>query len=221
MMLEKIINIKPAVSYQGGKKSYSSSYEKFLNKPFARNAFGADSLAFSPAAVFLSKIDWRLKEIDISENEKLKINFYIENIEFETNIDFSEIENLSERKYLVSKNLENTDEKKRAEFIILLKKDKIALTENYLNDELNGINNFLQRIFISDFSFTLTSNDGYLINDLLSGIEDKLREEFNNIDSALFTFLNKLEKFPPIKNINFEEGTFEPMKVEKIKIYRD
>ncbi len=220
-MLEKIINIKPAMSYQGGKKKFPSSFEKFINKPYARNAFGSDSLVFSPAAVFLSRINWHLKEIDIFENEKLKINFYIDNIEFETKIDISEIYNTNERKYIITKEHEIIEEKKRAEAIVLLKKDKIFLSENYGNENINGITTFIKKIFNADFSFELTSSEKYLIDDLLYGIDEKMIEEFYNIDSALFTFINKLEKFPPLKNHSYEDEILIPMQIDKVKINRD
>lgn len=218
-MLEKIINIKPALSYKGGRKA-GSSFEKFLNKPFVQTAFGSDSLVFSPAAIFLSKINWHLKEIDTSEIEKLKLNFYIEDIEFETNIDISEIYNDNKRKFKVSKEFEVPQEKKRAEFIVTLNKEEIIITEDHLNENLEGTNKFLERIFEADFSFTLDSSEKYLINDLLTGIDEKMLEELKYIDAALLSFINKLEKFPPIKN-HYYENIQESLVIDQIKIYRD
>ena len=152
---------------------------------------------------------------------RLKISFYIENIEFETNIDFSDLYNSNERKYIISKEHEIVEEKKRAEAIVLLKKDKIFLSENYGNENLEGITSFLKKIFNADFDFALTSSEKYLIDDLIYGIDEKMIEEFNNIESALFTFLNKLEKFPPVKSHKYEVEIYDPMQIERIKIYKD
>lgn len=71
-MLEKIVNINSNNPYGGGKKR-SGNFEKFLNKPHLEKELGRDSISFSPGVIYLSRINWQLKEINYHGDEKVNL----------------------------------------------------------------------------------------------------------------------------------------------------
>jgi hypothetical protein len=84
-MLGKIANINPDGKYTNAKRY--GNYENFLQKSFDSNFFPRDSIVFSSAAVFLSKIGWYLNEVKNHSKDKIHLNFIIDEIEFSADID--------------------------------------------------------------------------------------------------------------------------------------
>ncbi|MEO8399385.1 MAG: hypothetical protein ABI550_06160 [Ignavibacteriaceae bacterium] len=185
-MLDKIINITAGSDFKKS-KGFGSN-----NKPLKKNPYNSfqfhDSIIFSPALQFLTKVEWKLKEIKHLTNGSIAISFTAAEIEFQTIIDIPNISNLKTLDYKVIK-----------EEIIEEQKNKLLIEiQVKVEESLPGVIHFtsleklFKRLFILKIENQLTRDNSGVLNNLIEDLMTDLKKEFNIVNNHLFTFLEKL-----------------------------
>ncbi len=213
-MLEKIINIKPDFHYKskGVKNPYSDKYAELAG--LNRNSYH-DSIEFSPAAVFLSKINWKLKNKTSQSGEKLNLIFYIKDLEFSTEIDFVNFYNETRQSYKILKAAEFRNKKINIELTVTVKKEKISIENNIENVKIIALNKLFERILSLEMIGEIDKYESSALKDLKDGIEEEVIAEFDFINNAVFTLTNKLGKSKLIENFIFPAELSEKVTIEK------
>ena len=99
-MLDPILNINPQEKYKSGSKVNNNHlYSVHRHDQDKNNA--KDSALFSPLAKLMSKINWQILSIEYPSNEEMLFHFLVENIEFITVINFSDIYTNSHHEFAV------------------------------------------------------------------------------------------------------------------------
>ncbi len=212
-MLGKITHINPDGKYTKA-KSYGN-YENFLKKSFDSNFFPRDSIVFSSAAVFLSKIGWNLKEVKNHSRDKLHLILQINDIEFSADIDLVAF-SVSPRQ-LLSMVKRKFESNKTIKTLVKVSVRKLFyLEEEMIIRDLKGVNRLFDRIDQLKLEGNYDKYDSYAFNSLIDGYQEELEEDFIFILSGLYTFVEKLKKFENIKSFNQIDDKKSPIIIENI-----
>ena len=210
-MLEKIANINANNPYNGG-KSKSGSFEKFLNKPHVERELGKDSISFSPGALYLSRINWQLKDVSYQGDEKILVEFIIDGFDINAEVDFVDFYNNSRQKFKVSHKHAEEGYSPKALIVFDVHKGQVMLEDDRRLVELTA----LKRIFekISDSISEYDVNFDY--NNFIEGLQDDLTVEFQIITNHLYTFINKLGKYNIVNEFVFSRENEDPIRIQKV-----
>ena len=212
-MLEKITNINANNPYNGGKKK-SGNFEKFLGKPRTAKEPGKDSISLSPGAIYLSRINWQLKEISYHGDEKVLVEFIIDGFDIYAEVDFLNFYTNSKQKFKVSqKHIESWDTNK-ALIIFDVHKGQIMLEDDRRIEELTALKRIFEKISYSVSEFDSNSNYDHFIDSL----KDDLKLEFQIITNHLYTFINKLGKYNIVNEFVFKSENDDPVRIEKVMV---
>jgi hypothetical protein len=190
-MLNKISNISS--STDGYTKSGSlSALQRSALSAYSASQNVSDSLVYSSALIFLSKLKWQLKRMVQNKNGIIEINFNFENYEFYTSFDVKNRQPLNFIDYTVSNlQIENNDDQKLSLSLATRLSDiKNDVLINSL--KLIQIPILFDRLYMLkiDKIFSITDTD--LLNRLLDGIYFDLVKEFNEITNRAAVFIEKL-----------------------------
>lgn len=188
-MLAKILNITP----NSGFKSSSKSPElmKYIRGNNSAYFSVNDSVDFSPAIQFLARIEWQLKELSKTVNEKLLITFCISNLEFRVVIDLATLNRISFITYEIHRaKTGNINEKVLLVLTSIL--SDLTYEENDVLIQPNTLNKLFDRFeqlnLTDELSGVDTSTLAYIADDLTS----YLQTEFDYINKLLLVFVEKL-----------------------------
>ena len=210
-MLEKIANINANNPYSGGKKK-SGNFEKFMNKSHVEREMGKDSISFSPGALYLSRINWQLKEVSYQGEEKVLVEFVIDDFDIFAEVDFVDFYTNSRQRFKVSRKHHEEWESKKAIIVFDVHKGQVMLEDDRRLLELSA----LKRIFekISDSISEYDINFDY--NNFIEGLKDELTFEFQVITNHLYTFINKLGKYNIVNEFVFNRENEDPIRIQKV-----
>lgn len=214
-MLDRIINIKTDLNYKGSK--YSGPATKYRNVLPGKMSIN-DTISFSPAVHYLARINWRLKEIIGRGKETVKIIFLVGEFEFQAEIDLVRFNSQSRQFFDIIKNIQNA--KNKEERIILtvsVGKDNYSLRDDIQVLELNGLRKLFQRIAYLEVANEISKFDSIALKDLMDEINFNIIREFEYINTAFFTLVEKLIPEKSLQGHKFEEQV-EPVIIEKIKV---
>lgn len=209
-MLDKIININTDVRLQSEDKS--SRYNRFGKKKGNSQVPEKDSLVFSPAASYLSELDWELHHLDYPAEDKVSLEFVIDDFLFRMIIDFSNYWTTLSQSIYISHQMK----RKNISIIMSLAKRKLWFIEHYQHIKFTGIESLFERIF--ELSDENNEVDDLKLEEELIELEIKLNSEMQYILASVFTFLDKLGKFKIIKKFQFNNNSKELVKIEKVKV---
>jgi hypothetical protein len=214
-MLEKITNIdtKTVIS---DKRRAAATYEKFIKKSQMADFFPKDSIAFSPAAIFLSQLNWFAKEVRFSSDNVVFLTFVISDLEFKTSIDFKNFYKDLRQTYLISQKKSDNYKDTLITAQISYKKEKIKFNEVIENYRLTGLKNLFSRIDKFSYGTKLSVNESYTLNELMDGIKEEILYELEKIQNAIYTFIQKFDKFKFNENYIFEYDGYQPVILERI-----
>ena len=189
-MLNKINNISAGSEYS--KSSRQAAFNGSIAAGYSRRADMYDSVDISPALQFLNNVKWRLKEFKHSANEKLFLDFIISDIEFQTTLDLVNITSLTELNYNLIKN-ENSEIQSGKIFTDLASKlGEIRYDKQPELINFSATNVFFSRVLDLRIYRELNSADAYVINELVRGITNGIKNEFDLLNNQIFIFLDKL-----------------------------
>ena len=210
-MLEKIVNINSNNPY-GGSKKKSGNFEKFLNKRNIEKEFGRDSISLSPGAIYLSRINWQLKEINYQGDEKVVVEFIIDGFDIFAEVDFVNFYTNSWQKFKVVKKHSDSWENKKSLIVFDVHKGQIMLEDDRRLVELSALKKIFEKISNS------VSDDGSDIyyGRLIESLKEELTLEFQIITNHLYTFINKLRKYNIVNEFVFNIEHEEPVRIERV-----
>jgi len=216
-MLDRVENIN---NNPGFNKRRSNSYEKFIKKPYIQDLFGNDTMVFSPAAIYLSKLNWHLKEIQTHSDEKIFLSFYIDDFQFQIEIDFTGFYHKSRQSISISRLMEGKDGKNLLSVFLDFKKEDFIVNEEYKVIELNTIQDFFFRA--NDlFNAERFSQDKLLYKIILGNFNKEFYQEITYIFNSVLIFIDKMEKFNINKLYKYPKTKEELINIEQIRIRKD
>lgn len=195
-MLDKITNIKTDLNLNSKEKR--SEYEKFARKPFLREIFGKDSIVFSPAAIFLARLNWHLNEIKNDEKDLYVFDFFVDSIRFLLEIDIKNFFEQRNQAIKIIKHDESSGSKLLTKMEVL--KSSGSFSDNKQVLGISEINKFLDSIFNLHIEGELNRSDSFIIDELADDNIDELYYELDQINKAVYKLIEKLGK------LNFNEG---------------
>ncbi|MEI7812229.1 MAG: hypothetical protein WCJ01_07365 [Ignavibacteria bacterium] len=214
-MLDKIAQVSSNLKlknnvYSGiGKKFKGLSHDDFLSH---------DSIFFSPAVNFMSRIYWQLKEINLNGKEKIALVFIASGFEFHTELDFLSFLSMSRQQYDIS--MDTTDRGKNERIMLTVSAKKQT---PYLNNELNpleltSLGILFGRIIEFGTAGEMNKSDNIFLISLLDEINDNIIKEFEYINVGFFSLVDKLVPGSIPQKVIFPEDYKEPVIIEKIKV---
>ncbi|MFH0734182.1 MAG: hypothetical protein V1773_07745 [bacterium] len=214
-MLDKVLNINANKPY-ADKKTAVRTYEKFVRDPHTREFFPKDSIVFSPAAVYLSKLNWFVKEVKFTTDNKVHLVFYISEFEFQTNIDFLNFYSNIRQEFKINKKNIGDYKDSLLSVNLSIKKQEVVINDSIENYRLTGVKNLFSRINNMNLGTKLKRTDSYALNGLIDGIKEELTYEIEQIQSAVYTFIQKFDKFKFNENYIFEDDGSDILIIERI-----
>ena len=173
---------------------------------------------FSPFAKLMSKLNWKILNIEYLENDKILFNFLVNDLEFLVTINLNEIYQSQYQEFLISKLLRRNG--RDANFKIKLKteKYKISILDEPNPIETEYISLVFNKLLDVDTGMSFKILEQYKLNSLIFGIEGELNHELNYILQVIYTFISAKNK-SRIKN-NFVLKTQQniPIIMQKVAI---
>lgn len=189
-MLNKISNITPSTegfSRPGG----NSSVQRSSLSAYSSSSNVSDSIVYSAALVFLSKLKWQLKKMSKTKNGAIYIDLVFDNYEFITSVDISTKGKNSFLDFQI-KNLvpgNNNGQKLELEISIQVNDIKDDISES--SPKLIYIPMLYDRFFLLNINSEISNKDTNLIK-LIDGIFEGLYKELNEITNRIVVFVEKL-----------------------------
>jgi len=213
-MLEKISNISTKTSFKNKKRT--KDFQEYFQKSYIEKPSGKDAIIFSPAVLFLNKINWQLKEITFPSKEKIHLNFSIQEFEFNTDIDFLDFYNTSRQLFKIIKTDPFPTNKNKTFIALSIKKEILEIFDKLHFTNINGIRMLLERVGNLHIEGEIGENDTFVLDNLMEGIGEQINEDFKNIMNSIYTFIDKLNKFNLINGYEFESDDSPHIIIEKI-----
>ncbi|MHB1687358.1 MAG: hypothetical protein ACYCVH_08285 [Ignavibacteriaceae bacterium] len=189
-MLNKIDNISAGSDYNKASKTANSG--NLLNINFARRLDLHDKVDFSPSLKFVNQINWKLKEFKHIVNDKLFLDFVVSNIEFKTTIDLANFNKLEILNYLVIKEVDKDNVRKKIIADISSYIGKINYNQDPLLIKFLSLNLFFRRVEESNLSGDITVRDKFVLENFVNDIINGIMKEFDLLNNQIFIFLDKL-----------------------------
>ncbi|MBI9073199.1 MAG: hypothetical protein JEY94_16470 [Melioribacteraceae bacterium] len=213
-MLNGIVNIKTDRDFVDQKKVSGS--KKFLNRAYNNDSLVKDSVVFSPGAIYLSKLNWNLKEINFVSEDKFHFDFFIGDIEFVTEVDLLNFYAESRQKYKLARQIEENESSLK--IFIELSANKIIKLDDLKTKpiELDSLNFLFNRIYDMRINSSINKFDEFVNQNIASDISSEIFDELDFINNAIYNFLTKMGKFTFIKNYKFANINASPITIERI-----
>lgn len=217
-MLDKINNITSGGDY--AKSVKPQIFNSVLGAAYRQGIDSHDSADISPAFKYLTQVHWRLKGLKFNAEEKVYLSFILSGIEFQLSIDLLNFSKLTSLNYHLSKEGGNGVTKKKITADINTKVEWIDYNKEPELLNLSAINVFFNRVLEQNIYSALTEKDDkYFFEDLLDGIMQGIRDEFNHLNNQVFIFFDKLTGKRIPNNPKINDDYTEPVIINKIKIF--
>jgi hypothetical protein len=213
-MLERIENISRNKQYKGRRRT--SNFERYFSKPYTENFAGNDSIVFSPAAIYLSRIKWHMEEIEYLPGDKMKLDFFIDDIEFKTMIEISSFSKSNRLNFELIKREFAGHKMKKLIVKTDVAKKHLRVCEKLPEIELSGIKEIFNRVQKLKLQTDFKQSDSFALNDILDGIVRKVYREFDEILNRLYTFIDKIGKYKLPKELEFDSENTPDVIIEEI-----
>jgi len=189
-MLDKIKNLNLNLSSPKPETYGALFNKKKQGKNYKQS--NSDSLSRSDALQFLSEKNWQILEIFFPSEKKISVSFLVSEIEFNTLIDFNELNKISEISYKISSEKEINNERKRLTAFISTSIWENNQSDQIINNELKGLKLLLKRLFDLNVSNILSAEDSTVLNNIFDDINEAVDSNLNYINNCLFEFISKL-----------------------------
>jgi hypothetical protein len=216
-MLDRILNINPQEKYKSGLK-VPSNHHYTVNRHDQERHHSRDSALFSPLAKLMSKLNWKILNIDYPSNDEILFNFMVNDLEFQTTINLSEIYTNTYQEFIISK-IRNTNGKKLNYNIgIKTEKYKISFLNEPLPIETAYLSMLFERVYELNFNSNYNIQEQQVLDSFVNGIEDSINDELNYILKILYTFISSKEKKRVKNNFVLKTHRNIPIIMQKVAI---
>jgi hypothetical protein len=187
-MLDRILNINPQDKYKSGIKVNNNLYA--VNRHDQEKHNSKDSALISPLARLLSRINWQIIKIEYPSNEEILLNFMVNEFEFLTIVNLNEIYESSFQQFSIFNQFLHNGVQIRTEVNLLSKKEKISIIDSPDPIITENIEYLFEKIGEYTNHRKYSSTDKIVLNNLIFGIENKIKEELEYILKVIYTFIS-------------------------------
>jgi hypothetical protein len=187
-MLDRILNINPHEKYKSGIKLINHNYT--VNRHDQEKNQSKDSAFLSPLARLLSKINWKLLNIEYPSDDEVLFNFLIEDIEFIILIDLTKIHDDNYQEFTIKKDYISNGNNIKAKLILKSKNEKISFINSPDPISVENINYLLDRISKFTNLQKYETKDKVVLNNFIIGLENSINDELGYILRVIFTFIS-------------------------------
>jgi hypothetical protein len=217
-MLNKVANIEPSKGYTSSSRKNATPYEKAFRTYVENVSHEHDSVQFSPAAVFLAAVQWRLAEVNYSSENEVVLEFCIGDIKFNVDLNFTDFYKTTHQKVKMEKVVGGINGSKKQVVELFVKKPPIRIFEKYSQFQISGIQALFEKISKLKLTGQIRKYETFTMSMLSEGLEDAIYRDFVNIFNVIYSFIAKLGKFGINKAAKFPESKAEKIIFEKIAV---
>jgi len=192
-MLDRILNINPQEKYKSGLKIPSNHYY-VANRDDHDKHHSKDSALFSPLAKIMSKINWKILNIDYPSKDEISFNFLVDDLEFLTVVNFNEIHTTPFHEFLVSKVRSRNGRKLKYEIKLKNEKYEVNILNKALPIETGNLSLVFDRIHEMNINTEYEIVEPEILSSFIGGIEHSLNADLNYILKVLHTFISTKNK---------------------------
>ncbi len=215
-MLDRILNINPQDKYKSGIKVPSvNSY--IVNRYDKEKQNSKDSALFSPLAKLLSKINWKILNIEYPTNDEILFHFLVNDFEFITLIDYNEIYTEPFQQFTIYRNGESFGKGIQYEVKLKVEKDDISILNKADPINTDGISTIFDRIKELNYANS-NITDLAILREFISGVQKEVNQELNYILKVIFTFISTRSKNRIKTQINLKSQKNNPIIMQKVVI---
>ncbi len=215
-MLDRILNINPQDKYKSGIKVPSVN-PYVVNRYDEEKQNRKDSVLFSPLAKLLSKINWKILNIEYPTNDEILFNFLVNDLEFITLIDFNEIYSEQYQQFTIYRTTESFGKNVQYEVKLKVEKGDIGIINKADPITTESISTIFDRIKQASHSYGKISQP-IILKEFVSGIQNEVYEELNYILKVIFTFISTRNTNRIKSQINLKSQKNIPIIMQKVVI---
>lgn len=213
-MLEQIINITPGSDFKRTRNT--KGFVRIKNKGSFNKFVFNDTFVFSPAAQYLSRLNWQLKEIHVFPNEKVFLSFITSNFEFHITLDLSKVSYSDYINYTVICEREYAGKPRKLLLNLSIGLEEIKYTEKIRPIEFGALEALIGRMLPYAASNELVKLTELELMRFADGLENGLKDEFGYLNILLFTLIYKITNISYSLN-NEERNPEAPLiRIEKV-----
>ena len=215
-MLDRILNINPQDKYKSGIKVPSVN-PYVVNRYDEEKQNRKDSVLFSPLAKLLSKINWKILNIEYPTNDEILFNFLVNDLEFITLIDFNEIYSEQYQQFTIYRTIESFGKNVQYEVKLKVEKGDIGIINKADPITTESISTIFDRIKQASHSYGKISQP-IILKEFVNGIQNEVYEELNYILKVIFTFISTRNTNRIKSQINLKSQKNIPIIMQKVVI---
>ena len=176
-MLDRILNINPQEKYKSGLKIISNPYT--VNRHNQERHPSKDSALFSPIARLMSKINWRILNVEYPSDEEMLLNFLVNGLEFITVINFGEMYKNPYQEFSIFQQTSFSGKKRQNEIKLKVEKNNIGILDTPDPIRTQTISHLFDRV--DEFAPEKNCNivEEYTLNRFTANIGNELNMELN------------------------------------------
>lgn len=191
-MLDRISHINPQEKYKSGLKITTNPY--VVNRHDPEKHHSKDSALFSPLAKLLSKINWKILNIEFPSNDEMLFNFLVNDLEFITVINFNEMYSNPYQEFSIFQINNNLGKKLQYETKLKVAKHELSILEKADPIETRNLSFLFDKISNLNIHINHTITNARVLNGLAEEISYNLNQELNYILKVIYTFISTRNK---------------------------
>jgi hypothetical protein len=216
-MLDRILNINPQEKYKSGLKIPSSNYFA-INRYEQEKHNSKDSALFSPLAKLLSKINWKILNVEYPSNEEILFHFLVDDLEFITVIDLGEINKEPYQVFTIYRHSKNLGKNLQYKIKLKSEKDEIGILNKADPIRTENITKLFDRCSEITNGNNYTINEPNILEEFVSGIKNAVNVELNYILKVIYTFISTRNRSKIKNKINLKTQKNIPIIMLKVVI---
>jgi hypothetical protein len=216
-MLDRILNINPQEKYKSGLK-VPSNHNYAVNRYDQDKQHSKDSALFSPLAKLMSKINWRILNIEYPSSEEMLLNFMVDDLEFITVINFNEMYNKSYQEFSIYRAVPSHNRRKYLEVKLNVEKYEISVLETPDQIKTEKLSVLFNRVSEINFDASLKIVEKEALKQIKEGIALEINSELNYILKVIYTFISTKSKSKIKNNFILKTNKNIPIIMQKVAI---
>ncbi len=213
-MLDKIANIELNLAGKNRKRTFTK--KNFSEIYIAHKLSAKDILAISPAFKLLKKHFFEVKDFNKNTSDSFGLSFALEEFLFQVNPHTSQIIDMHELEYFVSKRIDGKIK------VNILARTKISDDiEEFSSIEMDSFRFLFKRINDLKITRTVHLQNTLALNNLLDRIYYEILDNFTKINYVVVKFIDLAMGKNLIKKCNETENFNEAVLIKKIQPVED